>query len=91
MTARTAAPNDPPTCWTILIALFASGTFSAAARGEVRPEKITPLIAALPGILIRHELFLSDATVSEAYLTEIVDDVLLPLVATGGPLASEGA
>ena len=57
----------------------------AAERGDVRPEKITPLIAALPGILIRHELLLSNATVSEAYLTEIVDSILLPLVtATDG-------
>jgi hypothetical protein len=36
----------------------------------------------LPGILIRHELFLFNATVSEAYLTEIVDDIFLPLVTT---------
>jgi hypothetical protein len=36
----------------------------------------------LPGILIRHELFLSSATVSEAYLAEIVDSILLPLVTT---------
>jgi hypothetical protein len=26
MTARTAAPNEPPTCWTILIIVLASGT-----------------------------------------------------------------
>ena len=26
LTARTAAPNDPRTCWTILIIVLASGT-----------------------------------------------------------------
>lgn len=57
----------------------------AAERGEVRLEKVTPLIAALPGNLLRHELLLSNATVPEAYLTEIVDDIFSPLVAACQP------
>jgi AcrR family transcriptional regulator len=88
---RMEAHDLPPETFEITPGVMMTLLTRAAERGEVRPEKITPLIAALPGILIRHELFLSDATVSQAYLTEIVDDVLLPLVSAGGPLASEGA
>jgi AcrR family transcriptional regulator len=78
---RMESHDLPPDALAITPAVMMTLLTRAAGRGEVRQERITPLIAALPGILIRHELFLSDAAVSDAYLTEIVDDILLPLVA----------
>ncbi len=62
----------------------------AAERSDVRPAKVTPLIAALPGIPICHELLLSNATVPTAYLSEIVDNIVLPLVATADGRACTG-
>jgi AcrR family transcriptional regulator len=79
---RMEAQDLPPEALEITPAVTMTLLTRAAERGEVRLEKVTPLIAALPGILIRHELFLSNATVSEAYLTEIVDKIFLPLVTT---------
>lgn len=52
----------------------------AAARGEVRLEKVTPRIASLPTDLVRHELLVTDAPVSETTLVQIVDEIFLPLV-----------
>jgi AcrR family transcriptional regulator len=77
---RMESQDLPPEVFAITPAVMMTLLARAAERGDVRLEKVTPLVAALPGILIRHELFLSSATVSEAYLTEIVDDIFLPLV-----------
>jgi AcrR family transcriptional regulator len=79
---RMEAQDLPPEVFEITPGVMMTLLTRAAERGDIRKEKVTPLIAALPGILVRHELFLSDATVSEAYLTEIVDSILLPLVTT---------
>lgn len=79
---RRESQDLPPEAFAITPTVMMTLLIRAADRGDVRPEKVTPLIAALPGILVRHELLLSSATVSEGYLTEIVDNVLLPLVAT---------
>jgi AcrR family transcriptional regulator len=79
---RMESQDLPPDAFSITPTVMMTLLNRAAERGDVRPEKVTPLIAALPGILVRHELLLSDATISEAYLTEIVDSILLPLVAT---------
>jgi AcrR family transcriptional regulator len=51
----------------------------AADRGEIRADVITPRLATLPTDLLRHEMLLTSRTVDEAALTEIVDDVFLPL------------
>jgi AcrR family transcriptional regulator len=52
----------------------------AAERGEVRPERITVRITALPGNLIRHELLIPHGDLSDAALASIVDEIFLPLV-----------
>lgn len=52
----------------------------AAERGEIHLDKITRRIATLPVDLVRHELLVTRAPVSESALTEIVDDIFLPLV-----------
>jgi AcrR family transcriptional regulator len=57
----------------------------AADRGDVPPERITPRIASLPGNLVRHELLVPHGDLSDTALAEMVDEILIPLVATGGP------
>lgn len=52
----------------------------AAERGEVRPERITPRVTALPGNLIRHELLIPHGDLSDAALADIIDEIFLPLV-----------
>jgi hypothetical protein len=52
----------------------------AAERGEADLDKITPRIATLPMDLVRGEVLLTHAPVSEATIREIVDDIFLPLV-----------
>lgn len=52
----------------------------AAERGEVNLESVTPRIASLPLDLTRHEVLVNRALVADAALSEIVDDIFLPLV-----------
>ncbi len=52
----------------------------AAARGEVRLDKVTRRMATLPVDLARHELLVTRAPVPENVLIEIVDNIFLPLV-----------
>jgi AcrR family transcriptional regulator len=51
----------------------------AAERGEARDD-IPPRVVALPVDLLRHELFRSLSLADEQAITEIVDQVFLPLV-----------
>jgi Tetracyclin repressor-like, C-terminal domain len=51
----------------------------AAARGEINLDQVTPRIAALPVDLLRHEIFVGSASVPDAVILEIVDEVFLPL------------
>ncbi|MGR6918637.1 TetR/AcrR family transcriptional regulator [[Actinomadura] parvosata] len=52
----------------------------AAERGEIRPERLTERIKALPFDLLRHEILVTFAPVPDDVLEEIVDTVFLPLV-----------
>jgi AcrR family transcriptional regulator len=55
-------------------------------RGEVRPEAVTPLIAdVLPAVLTHRFIFQGDA-VTEAVITEIVDEILVPLISPVSPI-----
>jgi AcrR family transcriptional regulator len=54
----------------------------AEARGEVRLDTITPRVATLPADLVRHEMLLTNRPVTDAAITEIVDDIYLPLLDT---------
>jgi len=51
----------------------------AADRGEARAD-VKPVIATLPTDLFRHQIFLTRTPPAEEILTQIVDDVFLPLV-----------
>jgi AcrR family transcriptional regulator len=50
------------------------------ARGEVRPEAVTPMVADVLPALLTHRLILSREPVGEATITEIVEQVLIPLI-----------
>lgn len=63
----------------------------AAERGEIRLNKLTPLIASVPGSLLRHELTHRDSDASDAFLAKIVDEVFLPLVVKPGRPTAAGA
>jgi AcrR family transcriptional regulator len=62
----------------------------AVARGEARPVALTPRIATLPAVLLRHEFQTHgvDGIPDEA-IVEIVDQIYLPLVLTQDALAGE--
>ena len=53
-------------------------------RGEIDPDRLTPRIAGLPTDLLRHELLMTLQPVPDATITEIVDDIFLPLVRPRG-------
>jgi AcrR family transcriptional regulator len=54
----------------------------AAKRGEVRVDRITPRITALPGDLVRYELLVPHGDLSDDTLTGIIDEIFLPIVAS---------
>jgi AcrR family transcriptional regulator len=63
----------------------------ASERGEVDLDRITPRVALLPFDLFRHEVLTSSAPVTAATVTEIIDDVFLPLVRLRAlPAAADG-
>ncbi|WP_083511844.1 TetR/AcrR family transcriptional regulator [Alicyclobacillus acidiphilus] len=52
----------------------------AAERGEVDLDRVTPRVMTLPIDLIRYEVMVANQPLSERVMTEIVDDIFLPLV-----------
>jgi AcrR family transcriptional regulator len=58
----------------------------AVGRGEINPARISPRALSLPVDLVRHDLLMTQSSVPDATLVEIVDDIFLPLVR--GHLAS---
>jgi AcrR family transcriptional regulator len=50
------------------------------ARGEVDPNRITPRVVALPTDLMRHEMMMTFAPITDDAIREIVQQVYLPLV-----------
>jgi AcrR family transcriptional regulator len=49
-------------------------------RGEIDPARITPRISRLPFDLLRHELLMTLQPASDETITEIVDQIFMPLV-----------
>ncbi|NIH83785.1 TetR/AcrR family transcriptional regulator [Amycolatopsis granulosa] len=55
----------------------------AVARGQARPEALSPRIATVAVDLLRHEYLIRGAdTIADHTITEIVDTIYLPLVQT---------
>jgi AcrR family transcriptional regulator len=52
----------------------------AVDRGEIKPERLTERIKALPFDLLRHEILVTFTCVPDHVLEEIVDTIFLPLV-----------
>jgi AcrR family transcriptional regulator len=75
-------PDIPDDVLAVSPEVITAMLYRAAARGEVRPDRITPRIAALPGNLVRHELIVPHGDLSDAALAGIVDEIFLPLVTT---------
>ena len=55
----------------------------AVARGEIRPDQIKGRVAQLPADLLRHDVLVTLAPLTDAAIEEIVDTVFLPLVRLG--------
>ncbi|MCX5331307.1 TetR/AcrR family transcriptional regulator [Streptomyces sp. NBC_00140] len=62
----------------------------AAERGEIPTAELPRRVLTLPADLLRHEILLSREQVTDETLTEIVDDVFLPLVGTPEARTSGG-
>lgn len=50
------------------------------ARGEVRPEAVTPIVADVLPAVLTHRIVLQREPVTERTLTAIMDQVLIPLI-----------
>ena len=72
----------PPDLTEVLPGLMMTILRRAAERGEVDLGKVTPRVASLPGDLLRHQFLITGRSVSDDFLSEIVDEIFLPLVAT---------
>jgi AcrR family transcriptional regulator len=70
----------PPDLMEVLPGVMLTILRRAAERGDVDLGRVTPRIAALPGDLLRHQLLVTGRPVSEDFLSEIVDEIFLPLV-----------
>jgi AcrR family transcriptional regulator len=81
------AADLPPEVLTVTPGVITAILQRAARRGEVRPDRITPRITALPGNLLRHELLVPHGDLSDATLTGIIDEIFLPIVVTATPSA----
>lgn len=64
----------------------------AAARGEIGAARPHPRVVSLPVDLLRHEMLLTRQPISDETISEIVDEVFLPLVhrpaRAGAPLSA---
>lgn len=53
---------------------------SAELRGEISMEKLSPRLITLPLDLLQYEVITRQGPVSDTALTEIVDDIFMPLI-----------
>ena len=51
-----------------------------AERGQVRPEAVTQLVADVGPALVMQRFLAEGASVSDAYVVSVVDDVVMPLL-----------
>jgi hypothetical protein len=59
----------------------------AIARGELGPKKPPARVVSLPVDLLRHELLMTLGPVAPQTITQIVDDVFLPLARVSSGLS----
>lgn len=58
----------------------------AIRRGEVAETRLTPRVLRVPLSLVLHEVLISGRRISDEAITEIVDQVFLPLVSPNASL-----
>lgn len=63
-----------------LMAIMMSIMKNAELRGEISLEKLSPRIIALPLDLLQCEIITKQEPVSDTAITEIVDDIFMPLI-----------
>jgi AcrR family transcriptional regulator len=61
---------------------FESLLHRAAARGEIAKVEVTPLLADIPGSIIFTRALIHDLPIDAAFVEELVDRVLLPIITT---------
>jgi AcrR family transcriptional regulator len=55
----------------------------ANARGEIELDKVSPRVIPLLILLLRNEILSAGSSIEDAAITEIVDDIFMPLVRPG--------
>jgi len=80
MLAHTHGQPATPTTVGKEFAVFVARLERGIARGEVDPARLTERIRTLPFDLFRHEALMTLQPLSAAAITEIVDEIFLPLV-----------
>jgi len=82
-------PDLDPGLFTIMNEVMGTILEKAAERGEIAGGGLPPRVVTLPVDLLRYQLLLTRDPIEESTMTEIVDDVFLPLVlALAGPVRS---
>jgi AcrR family transcriptional regulator len=61
----------------------------AADRGEIDRRRITPRTVRLPGDLLRNQMLMTMGAVSEEWIEQIVDEVVMPVYLAPVPDAEE--
>lgn len=56
----------------------------AAARGEIRPDAVTPLVAEAGPALIIHRVLMEGPPVDESFAYAVLDQVVMPLLRPAG-------
>lgn len=62
---------------------------NAEIRGEVCLERLTARMISLPLDLLRYELITMQEPISDEVITEIVDDIFMPVVRSNNPLQAQ--
>lgn len=62
----------------------------AIARGEIDPARLTPRVRAVAFDLFRHDLMMNMRPLTDAEMTGIVDEVVLPLVMPRATPSADG-
>lgn len=62
---------------------------NAEIRGEVCLERLTARMISLPLDLLRYELITMQEPISDEVITEIVDDIFMPVVRSNNQLQAQ--
>jgi AcrR family transcriptional regulator len=84
-------PDLDPGLFTIMHDVMTTVLENAAERGEITTADLPPRVVTLPIDMLRYQLLLTREPIDKTTLTEITDDIFLPLVhahTCGGPAPS---